>query len=73
MEELDNHLKEVSFNSNAKLKEKFLGHANVKPTEKENEDVFNKLWSCYRENEDNIESKISRTPNKNNDIYDNIS
>lgn len=42
---INNSLKEVSFNSNAKLREKILGPSQRNEHDKENDDVFNKLWS----------------------------
>ena len=41
---------ELSFSANHELKNKILGPSTTAHfSEKENEDVFNKLWSCNRE------------------------
>lgn len=52
MEEIAHSLKEISFNSNSKLRDKIFGPPNDKSSDKENEDVFNKIWSCYRTGSD---------------------
>lgn len=65
MEEIDNCLKEVSFNSNSKLREKILVPSLNNQYDKENEDVFNKIWSCHQANTENHnESFISNHMSK---------
>jgi hypothetical protein len=61
----NNHLKEISFNSNSKLRDKILGPSCRNANNKENEDLFNKLWSCCTSGNDHQEENdISHNMNK---------
>lgn len=73
MEEVTNSLKEISFNSNSKLREKILGPHPNKMNNKENEDVFNKIWSWYRTGlEHNDEHDISHNMSRIEETDENI-
>jgi len=61
----NNHLKEISFNSNSKLRDKILGPSCRNANNKENEDLFKKLWSCCTSGNDHQEENdISHNMNK---------
>lgn len=65
-----NALKEISFNSNSQLRDKVLApaHSNY---DKENEDIFNKLWSCHKPQSDNHdENEFSNQMAKFDQNYD---
>ncbi|CAI2367563.1 unnamed protein product [Moneuplotes crassus] len=67
MEYANNRLKELSFNSNYELKNKILGPTSAGNfADKENNDVFNQLWSCTRE-----DMYPRETQEETNRTYDN--